>query len=91
MINMTKSDAEQFVRSLAPGTSRESVEWGTEMMLTVSRACGGQGNVDLKRAWVKALEVSTKPYAGVLLDAVNTVPPKPELLPVGWESAAQPV
>jgi len=91
MIRMTKTDAEQLVRSLAPGTPLAAVEWGTEMMLTVSRACGGHGNVDLSRAWVKALEVSTKPYAHVLLDAVNAVPPKPELLPAGWEGAVQPV
>lgn len=91
MIGMTENDAEHFVRSLAPATSAASVAWGTRMMLTVARACGGQSNVDLKRAWVKALEVSTQPYAAVLLDAVSAVPPKPEPLPAGWETAVQPV
>lgn len=88
-MRMTKEEARSRVVSLAPGASHEAIEWGTEMMLIVSRACGG--HTDYDRSWVKALEVSTKPYAAALLDAVNSVPPKPELLPAGWEAAAQPV
>lgn len=91
MICMTKADAVRSVRSLAPGVSAEAVDWGADLMLTVSRARGGQSEVDLDRAWVKALEVSTKPYAGALLDAMMSVPPKPQLLPAGWEEAVQTV
>lgn len=91
MLCMTKEEARSQVMSLAPGASREAVEWGAEMMLIVARARGGQEGINLEWAWGKALEVSTKPHAAVLLDAVRAVPPKPELLPTGWEEAVQPV
>jgi hypothetical protein len=91
MTRMTKNEAERMVRSLAPGVPTAAVEWGTEMMLTISRARGGQSDVELDRAWAKALEVSSKPQAVLLLDAMNKVPPKPELLPTSWEQAVQPV
>jgi hypothetical protein len=76
MFRMTKDDAAQLVRSLAPGSPDQAVEWGVELMLTVSSACGGHEDVDLGRAWVKALEVSSKPYAAILLAAMSQVPPQ---------------
>jgi len=88
MIRMTKADAEQFVRSLAPGVPSDAFDWGVEMLLIVARAKGGQSDINLEWAWAKALEVSTKPHAAALLAAVRAVPPKPELLPAGWEGAA---
>lgn len=82
MLRMTKETAEGHVRSWAPGADGEMLAWGARMLETVSRACGG--HVDPMRAWVKALEVSVNPYANRLLDAMERVPPKPELLPEGW-------
>lgn len=88
MTPMTKDDAERFVRSLAPGAPDAAVEWGAGILVTVARARGDRDDVDLSRAWVKALEVSTRPYAATLLAALNAVPPKPDLLPEGWQAAA---
>lgn len=86
MTRLTPTEAVNRVRSLAPGASQSAVEWGAGMLITVSR--GGGDRVDPEKAWKKALEVSTKPYAATLLDAMAKVPQKPELLPEGWETAA---
>lgn len=82
---MTEEEARNRVAQLAPTAPAFAIEWGVRMMLIIYRACGHQSGVSLDAAWEKSLEVSVKAEASLLLSAMASVPPKPELLPAGWE------